>query len=50
MPKQVKNHGLKAKEFSLTDEALTDIDPLLHPRGGRAEPRARDRQARAQGG
>ncbi|MDE4175179.1 endopeptidase La [Phaeobacter sp. PT47_59] len=23
--KQVKNHGLKAKEFELTDEALTDI-------------------------
>jgi ATP-dependent Lon protease len=24
LPKQVKNHGLKAKEFSLTTEALTD--------------------------
>ena len=24
-PKQIKNHGLKAKEFELTDEALTDI-------------------------
>jgi ATP-dependent Lon protease len=25
IPKQVKNHGLKAKEFELTDEALTDV-------------------------
>ena len=25
IPKQVKNHGLKAKEFKLTDEALTAI-------------------------
>ena len=25
IPKQVKNHGLKAKEFTLTDEALTAI-------------------------
>ena len=25
IPKQVKNHGLKAKEFELTDEALTAI-------------------------
>ncbi len=25
IPKQVKNHGLKAKEFELTDEALTGI-------------------------
>ena len=25
IPKQVKNHGLKAKEFDLTDEALTAI-------------------------
>ena len=25
IPKQIKNHGLKAKEFALTDEALTAI-------------------------
>ncbi|RFP89458.1 endopeptidase La [Rhodobacteraceae bacterium 63075] len=25
VPKQIKNHGLKAKEFQLEDEALTDI-------------------------
>ncbi len=25
LPKQVKNHGLKAGEFTLTDDALTDI-------------------------
>ena len=25
IPKQIKNHGLKAKEFKLTDEALTEI-------------------------
>jgi ATP-dependent Lon protease len=49
IPKQIKNHGLKAKEFELTDEALTDDHPLLHPRGGGAEPRARDRQAGAEG-
>jgi ATP-dependent Lon protease len=41
LPKQVKNHGLKAKEFSLTDGADRH-DPLLHPRGGGAEPRTRD--------
>ena len=35
--KQVKNHGLK-KEFEVSDEALQEIDPHLHPRGGRAEP------------
>ncbi|MEO0370138.1 MAG: endopeptidase La [Pseudomonadota bacterium] len=25
IPKQIKNHGLKAKEFELSDDALTDI-------------------------
>ncbi|ATG46376.1 endopeptidase La [Celeribacter ethanolicus] len=25
IPKQIKNHGLKAKEFSVTDEAVTDV-------------------------
>jgi ATP-dependent Lon protease len=25
LPKQIKNHGLKQKEFELTDEALTDV-------------------------
>ncbi|MEL6532172.1 MAG: endopeptidase La, partial [Pseudomonadota bacterium] len=25
IPKQIKNHGLKAKEFSLSDEALSDV-------------------------
>lgn len=25
LPKQVKNHGLKAKEFSVTDEAIMDV-------------------------
>ncbi|PTQ68962.1 endopeptidase La [Celeribacter persicus] len=25
IPKQIKNHGLKAKEFSVTDEAITDV-------------------------
>ncbi len=25
LPKQIKNHGLRAKEFEMTDEALTDV-------------------------
>ncbi|TNE65281.1 MAG: endopeptidase La [Rhodobacteraceae bacterium] len=25
IPKQIKNHGLKAKEFSVTDDAVTDV-------------------------
>ena len=36
--KQVKNHGLKASEFELTDESVAGNHPHLHPRGGRAEP------------
>ena len=48
--KQEKGHGLKPAEFELTDEGAARHRPLLHPRGGRAEPRARDRQALPQGG
>ena len=32
--KQVKNHGLKAKEFELTDEALTEIIRTIPARPG----------------
>jgi ATP-dependent Lon protease len=49
VPKQIKNHGLKAKEFSIDDECADRDHPHLHPRGGRAEPGARDRQDGPQG-
>ncbi|MEQ8923756.1 MAG: endopeptidase La [Roseovarius sp.] len=34
VPKQIKNHGLKKKEFELTDEALTDIIRLYTREAG----------------
>ena len=50
IPNQRQNHGLEPAEWELDDAALQEHHPPLHPRGGRAQPRARDRQAGAQGG
>ncbi len=50
IPNQRQNHGLEPGEWEVEDEALQDADPALHARGGRALARARDRQARPQGG
>jgi ATP-dependent Lon protease len=36
--KQVKNHGLRPKEFELTDEALTEMIRTYTREAGRAEP------------
>ena len=49
IPKQMKNHGLTEKTHR--DPARDDgrARPLVHPRGRRPEPRARDRQRHAQG-
>ena len=49
LPKLFKDHGLKQGEWTVTDDALRDLDPLLHARSGRAQPGARARQPGAQG-
>ena len=49
IPKQMENHGLKAKHVEITDDAMLELVQVVHPRGGRPEPRARDRQRHAQG-
>ncbi len=49
IPKQVEAHGLKDDEWSISDDALRESDPLLHPRGRRSQPGTRDRQPDAQG-
>ena len=49
VPKQMENHGLKAKHIEITDEAMTRARPGLHQGGRRPEPRARARQHHAQG-
>ena len=50
IPKQIEANGLKDGEWSITDDGAARPDPLLHARGRRAQPRARDRGPGAQGG
>ena len=50
IPKQIKSHGLEAKNIAFTDEALQEVDPPLHPRGRRAQHGARDLLDLPQGG
>ncbi len=50
LPKQLKDHGLKKGEWHDLRRRAARPDPLLHARGRRAEPRARDRQPGPQGG
>ena len=50
IPEQRQNHGLEPGEWEIEDARAAGRHPPLHPRGGRAQPRARDRQAGAQGG
>ena len=45
-----KATGLSDKNIAFTDDALTELDPELHARGGRPQPGARDRQRLPQGG
>ena len=47
LPKQIAANGLTADEITLPDETLVRIIRELHPRGGRAQPGARDRRASA---
>ena len=49
IPKQMKNHGLTAKTHRDPRRDDGRARPVVHPRGGRPEPRARDRQRHAQG-
>ena len=49
VPKQLENHGLTAEQPRLRGSRVGAPDPGIHPRGGRSEPRARDRQCGAQG-
>ena len=50
IPEQRQNHGLEPGEWEIERRRAAGRHPPLHPRGGRAQPRARDRQAGAQGG
>ena len=47
--KQVKNNGLTPEQVEFTEPAHPQRDPRLHPRGRRAQSRARDRRALPQG-
>ena len=49
IPKQLEANGLKAEEWSISDDALLDLLALLHARGRRAQSRARARQPDPQG-
>ena len=53
VPKQLEEHGLTPSKLEIADDALQRDHPPLHARGGRAQPRARDRRdlpaGRAQG-
>ena len=49
VPKQMENHGLKAKHVEVTRRGARRARPGLHPRGRRPEPRARARELHAQG-
>ena len=44
IPKQIKAHGLKTDEWIDHRRRAARHHPLLHARGGRPQPRARDRQ------
>ena len=50
VPKQMKNNGLKPEELKVSDRGAAGHRALLHARGRRAQPRARDRQDLPQGG
>ena len=50
LPKQMKNNGLKDGELHVTEVGAARHRALLHARGRRAQPRARDLQDLPQGG
>ena len=47
-PRQRDRNGLLDGEVTISDELLGTVDLRVHPRGGRAQPRARARQGAAQ--
>ena len=47
--KQIGNHGLTAEQVEFTEACDSYRDSRLHARGGRPQPRARDRRALPQG-
>jgi ATP-dependent Lon protease len=49
LPKQMKNNGLKDGELKVVRGRAARHRPLLHARGRRAQPRARDREDLPQG-
>ena len=49
VPRQVERNGLKRSQIAFTDAGLKTIISALHARGGRAQPRARDRLGVPQG-
>ena len=50
LPNAMVKHGLDAKEWDGRGQRADGAGAPLHARGGRAQPRARDLQSRAQGG
>ena len=49
VPKQREANGLKADQIEITDDTVLRDHRALHARGGRAQPRARDRRRLPQG-
>ena len=49
VPRQIERNGLKRSQIAFSDTGLKAIIGALHPRGGRAQPRARDRLRLPQG-
>ena len=49
VPRQQRENGLRVDEVQVTEDALHEVDPRLHARGGRPHARTRDRAGDAQG-
>ncbi len=49
VPRQIERNGLKKSQVGFTDTGLREIITRIHARGGRAQPRARDRLGLPQG-
>ena len=50
VPRQIERNGLKKSQVGFTDAGLREIVTVIHARGRRAQPRARDRLGLPQGG
>ena len=49
VPRQIERNGLKRSQIAFSDAGLRAIIARVHARGGRAQPRARDRRGLPQG-